>query len=277
MTVETMPELAVRSVTVEEQQFFFENGWVKLPGLIDRQVAADLLRRAKRRFGEDGRDGLEPISENTVIKVRTQGWFRTAAPISEMDEAFHKLASSQEMGHNAARLFGRDSSIRMTLNTLACKLPSSDSDRGLGTDYHQDTTQHMAFDGNTLNIWIALDEVAPDMGAMQFYSGSHKLGHMGDLLNLRVMEGWQARLAQSCKKTDPIALQPGDATVHTNLTIHGTGPNLSNRPRWSFIGMYVPADTRFTGADSMYTNGSGLKPWTIPDLPHFPVIYEGTV
>lgn len=277
MKGEAMEGLKVRSVTPEEVQFFFDNGWVKLPQLIDHTAAADLLRRAKNVFGEDGRTGLEPISDKAVVKVRTQGWFRTLAPISEMDEAFHELAGSEEMGHNAARLFGRDSSIRMTLNTLTCKLPSSDSDRGLGTDFHQDTTQHMAFDSSTLNIWIALDEVTPDMGALQFYSGSHKLGHLGDLLNPKVIAGWKSRLAQSCEKTDPIALRPGDATVHTNLTIHGTGPNLSDRPRWSFIGMYLPADSRFTGADSMYTNGSGLTPWTTPDLPNFPVIYKGTV
>lgn len=128
----------------------------------------------------------------------------------------------------------------MTLNTLTCKLPSSDSDRGTGTDFHQDTTQHMAFDSSTLNIWIALDEVTPDMGALQFYSGSHKLGHLGDLLNPKVIAGWKSRLAQSCEKTDPIALRPGDATVHTNLTIHGTA-SISQIARWSFIGMYLPA------------------------------------
>jgi hypothetical protein len=72
-------------------------------------------------------------------------------------------------------------------------------------------------------------------------------------------------------------LQPGDATVHTNLMIHGTGPNLTNRPRWSFIGMYLPADTRYTGADSFYTNGLGLKPWDVIEHPNFPVIYDATL
>ncbi|WP_081628156.1 phytanoyl-CoA dioxygenase family protein [Sphingobium indicum] len=276
MTVEAVEGLAVRSVTQEEVEFFFENGWVKLPGLINRSAAAELLRRAKRIFGEDGRAGLEPISDKAVLKVKTQGWFRTAVPISEKDEAFRELASSEDLGRNAARLFGRDSSIRLTLNNLTCKLPA-DTERGKGTDFHQDTTQHMAFEANTMNIWIALDEVTPDMGAMQFYSGSHKLGNLGDLLNPATLESWEPRLAHSCTKTDPISLQPGDATVHTNLMIHGTGPNLTNRPRWSYIGMYLPADTRYTGADSFYTNGLELKPWSVIDHPSFPVIYEGNV
>lgn len=275
MTVEAIEDIKVRAVTQEEVESFFEHGWVKLPNLIDRSAAAELLRRAKGLFGEDGRTNLEPISENSMLKVKTQGWFRTAVPISEMDEAFRKLALSEQIGRNAARLFGRESSIRMTLNNLTCKLPG-DTDRGKGTDFHQDTTQHMAFEGNTMNVWIALDEVTPDMGALEFYSGSHKLGNMGNLLDPETLQSWEPHIAKTCTKTDPIALQPGDATVHTNLMIHGTGPNLTNRPRWSFIGMYLPADTRYTGADSFYTNGLGLKPWDVIEHPNFPVIYDAT-
>ncbi|CCW16499.1 hypothetical protein EBBID32_8350 [Sphingobium indicum BiD32] len=40
--------------------------------------------------------------------------------------------------------------------------------------------------------------------------------------------------------------------------------------------MYLPADTRYTGADSFYTNGLGLKPWDVIEHPNFPVIYDAT-
>lgn len=272
MSVEVLEGLEVRPVTQEEVAFFFENGWVKLPRLINSGAAAELLRRAKGMFGEDGRAGLEPISGKAVVKVNPQAWFRTEVSISEKDEAFRQLALSQDLGRNAALLSGRDMAIRLTLNTLTCKLPAN-TERGEGTDFHQDT--HLPFEGNTITIWIALDEVTSDMGAMQFYSGSHKLGNLGDLLNAETLESWGPRLAQSCTMTEPIALQPGDATVHTNLTLHGTGPNLTNRPRWSYIGLHLPADTRYTGGDSFYTNGLGLKPWSVIDHPNFPLIYEG--
>ena len=103
MTVEAIEDIKVRAVTQEEVESFFEHGWVKLPNLIDRSAAAELLRRAKGLFGEDGRTNLDPISENSMLKVKTQGWFRTAVPISEMDEAFRKLASSEQIERNAAR------------------------------------------------------------------------------------------------------------------------------------------------------------------------------
>lgn len=98
MKGEAMEGLKVRSVTPEEVQFFFDNGWSETATAHRSHRAADLLRRAKNVFGEDGRTGLEPISDKAVVKVRTQGWFRTLAPISEMDEAFHELAGSEEMG-----------------------------------------------------------------------------------------------------------------------------------------------------------------------------------
>lgn len=255
----------VRPVTAAESEAFYENGWVKLPGLISRAAAAHLLQRAKARFGEDARSGLEPKA------ATDRGWFRSQ--MSPDDAAFLALAKSEELGHNVARMFGRDSAIRMMLHSLSAKLPS-DSERGKATDFHQDTAQHMFFEGNSLNVWVALDEVTPEMGALQFYTGSHRCGNMGNLLDPKVRHGWDARLAKSCQLTPPIALQPGDATVHTNLMIHGTGPNLSERVRWSWIGMFLPADVRYTGASSYYTDGLGLKPFGPIDHPKFPVIYQ---
>jgi hypothetical protein len=40
----------------------------------------------------------------------------------------------------------------------------------------------------------------------------------------------------------PFHYQPGDASVHHGYTIHGTPLNRTDKPRWSYIPTYVPAD-----------------------------------
>ena len=267
MTTETVAEIRVRSVTEDEIDFFFDHGWVKLPGLIDRTSAAALLDRAQRTFGEDGRKGLEqegPITESW------QTWFRND-PDCRRDELFTALASSREMGRNAARLLGRDSPIRLMMDATMVKLPGH-SGKGGSTDFHQDTPGHMYLEANFLTPWIALDEVAQDMGAMQFYSGSHKLGNLGQVGAL--WDEWAPYIERFCTLTEPIALQPGDATIHASGTIHGTAPNLGQRPRWSWAGVLVPADARYTGAQSEYVDGLGIKPYGQLDHAKFPVIYD---
>jgi hypothetical protein len=271
MTETSAVNMTVRSVTVDEISFFFEHGWVKLPGLVNTEGAVGLLAGAKRLLGERGD---APLANAEGRKEKDFTWFRTYVDAGRDDEFFAALANSRELGHNAARLFGRDSSIRRMQDSLMVKLPASQGRNSAPTLFHQDTRDQQFFEANSLNVWLALDEVTPDMGALQFYSGSHKLGNLGSFADREVRQGWGDRLAQSCSLTEPIHLLPGDATVHTHYTIHGTGENSTDRPRWAWGSMLLPGDALYTGARSSYTDGLGLEPWKPFDVPNFPVIYD---
>ena len=259
-------DIQVRPITDEEVELFFENGWAKLPSLIDPNAAAVLLGDAKRAFGEDGRAGLDPLRADAGYY---ESWFRSNTD-KEESEAFRMLAASREMGRGAARLLGRESSIRMMIHKFAAKFLDTE-ERGKPTDFHQDTPGHMYLEGNFLTIWIALDEVTPEMGALQFYTGSQKLGNLGRSGDL--FEQWGPLIDRHCTLTDPVTLQPGDATVHCDRMIHGTGKNSSGRIRWSWAGVLVPGDARYTGASAYFTDGLGLKPYAQLDHQKFPIIY----
>lgn len=125
-------------------------------------------------------------------------------------------------------------------------------------------------------MWLALDEVTPEMGSIEFFSRSHRLGNMGNLLDPTVKAGWSARLESDCEHSGPVHLQAGDATVHTNLTAHATGPNVGDRPRWVWGAMFLPGDAAYTGAQSPVTDGKGLEPFSPLDHPDFLIIYSPT-
>lgn len=259
---------AVRAVTDDEVEFFFENGWVKLAGLVDAETAAGLLAGAKRLLGDEG-DAPSPKVESETT------WFRTYNNVGGDDEWFRAVSSSRVLGSNAARLFGRDSSIRRMTDSLMVKLPVAKvSGKGQATAMHQDTRAHQFFGANSLNVWLALDEVTPEMGAMQFYSGSQKLGHLGNLMAPGMWEQWKPAIEERCSLAGPVHLQPGDATVHTHYTIHGTDENRGDRPRWAWGAMLLPGDAEYTGAKSYYTDGLGLEPFGQLDHPNFPLIYR---
>jgi len=260
-------QIAMRTVTQEEVEFFFEHGWVHIPGLIDPVSARLLLNQAKAEFGDDGRRGVDES-----VKVDSyNAWFRSK-PDPYDDEIFRGLALSSELGRNAARLLGRNSSIRLMVSAMMAKLPAG-SQRGAPTDYHQDICGHTYLEANFLTAWVALDEVTPDMGSMRFYSGSHKLGNLGRIMEKEIWEGWIPLLTNACSVTEPIHYQPGDATFHMAATIHGTAENLGSNPRWSWAGVLVPGDARYTGAENFITDGLGLKPMNQIDHPKFPIIY----
>jgi ectoine hydroxylase-related dioxygenase (phytanoyl-CoA dioxygenase family) len=281
-------DVAVRDITDAEIETFFEQGWVKLPQLIDSDVAAGLLERAKERMGGQGdAHATRPTDHDFSL------WNDYRFP-SRDEDLFRQVATSRDLGRAAARLNGRPSSIRVLSDLLAVKLPiSSKNGHADPTPYHQDFWDN-PFDLNSVTFWIALDEVTPDQGSMQFYTGSHKLGLLGDLgLKNQLVDGEPAATPSAsetrilpptdgvdawprlreCPLSEPNHFLPGDATAHHSLVVHGAPANASDRPRWVYIIGTFPGDTLYTNQPSPLTDGYGFVPYQPLDHPDLPLIY----
>ena len=119
----------------------------------------------------------------------------------------------------------------------------------------------------SLGFWLALDEITPEMGPMQFRNGSHQAG-----LLTPPMEEWD--LLEDYPLSEPLHLMPGDATAHSTSSSMVPG-SMIDRPRWGYIintfpgnAPYVPYPTTHTeGIEDELTAGKPL------DHPRFPVIY----
>lgn len=265
----------VRDLTDDEVTFFKENGWAKLSNLISAEQAAELLRRAKARMGPEGdfhdtRPGRD---------YKPQG-FMDYDGIAEEDEAFAELTFGKDLGRNAQCLIraltSRDVAVRSYLNSVLVKLPAAkEASHGTGpTAWHQDTSAPMDRVGNLL-FWIALDEVTPEMGSMRFYSGSHRIGKLGETSQWTKGKGLldvYPRLEDEYPISQPLHYLPGDATVHAGQTVHGGPENSTNRPRWAFTSAYFPADALYTGLPSPRTVGLGLEVSKPFEHPRFPIV-----
>jgi ectoine hydroxylase-related dioxygenase (phytanoyl-CoA dioxygenase family) len=113
--------------------------------------------------------------------------------------------------------------------------------------YHQDVAMANRTDrSGSATVWIALDEVLPEQGAMRFLTGSHREGPLGNYgaqigQDLGVLHHYP-KLLELYEWSPPFHYMPGDATIHHCYTVHGTPENRTANPRWSYIASYAPAD-----------------------------------
>jgi ectoine hydroxylase-related dioxygenase (phytanoyl-CoA dioxygenase family) len=233
-------ESEIRSVSDAEVAHLREHGWAKLERLISPQLAGQLLERARVHMGPGG-------DRHTARHGTDTGnvFWNDRHSVAEDDEAFAAVCFSEQMGANAQRLMRRDVGVLQTANMLAVKIGTKQGSPCASTRptvFHQDALDLPIDRNGYVSFWIALDHVTRDMGGMRFVDRSQELGMMG-LVDL--YETYPE--LEKMTLTAPVELAPGDATVHTMYTIHGTDANETAAPRWALIVAYIPEDAMYTG------------------------------
>jgi hypothetical protein len=260
----------IREVTRAEVERLWEDGWIRLPGLIDTGLVRSLLRQAQRLMGPDGDQNESRIGFDFETSPASQSFRRP----SEVDPLFERVARSVQFGRNAALLLGRDFAYRFFDDILLVKLPlSRRQDRGQALGWHQDRNPT---DRSWIYFWIPLDHVGPDQGGVRYLTGSHKLGPLwqgGVCVPLDEAYGLAPRL-RSCPMSEPMSFEPGDVIAHCSWVVHGTDANAGTQPRWVYRPSYFPADAVCMGVPSSTLAERGIKPFDTLDHADFPIVYQ---
>ncbi|HUR78269.1 MAG TPA: phytanoyl-CoA dioxygenase family protein [Acidimicrobiales bacterium] len=137
------------------------------------------------------------------------------------------------------------------------KLPGD----GKEVPLHQDAVYWPFTTARTATVWYAIDDVDDDNGAMHFVPGSHRDGPLPhDMLELdgtRVLGRRVSNAAQYDDNHYVNALRAGQASIHSDLLLHGSRANTSERRR---AGMTL----RFAAAD--VTVEPGWEHWLGPSV-----------
>ena len=122
-----------------------------------------------------------------------------------------------------------------------CKMPGD----GKRVDWHQDCSYWPLTPTKAITAWLAIDDADLENGCMEVYAGSHTYG----LIDYEVSGADSGNvLDQSVRNPEQYGrllatpLRAGQMSVHSDLLVHGSLPNNSDRRRCGLTLRYCPAD-----------------------------------
>jgi len=124
-----------------------------------------------------------------------------------------------------------------------CKLPND----GMDIPLHQDAVYWPFTPTRSVTAWLAIDDVDEENSAMRFAPGSHLNGPMAhDIVPLDGTVVLNRRVVDHKRFTDTYRndLGAGQVSLHTDLLLHGSPPNTSNRRRCGITVRYLAAEVR---------------------------------
>jgi non-haem Fe2+, alpha-ketoglutarate-dependent halogenase len=138
---------------------------------------------------------------------------------------------------------------------MFCKLPGD----GMEVPLHQDANYWPFSPTKSVTVWLAVDDVDAANSAMRFAPGSHLAGDLAHeevpldgsvVLNRRVAghEGFDDTVVNE--------LAAGQVSLHTDLLLHGSHANNSDRRRCGIALRYIAADVRAVAGGENWITGA---------------------
>jgi hypothetical protein len=239
-------------LTADEIIAYSERGFV-VPGRIfdDRQVermcaALDRCRKDEHMAGREY-NLLDPLDSSVQGSGTDQQQGKSVGflfNLYRIDDVFRDAVFNPVLARWATQLLGARQ-VRLLEDGAIYKEPKT----GGSLNWHQDYPYWPLAQPTAVTAWIALDNVTIENGCVNMAVGSHLLG---ERLPADFGTG-QAYMSdhryQTVKPIDdpekiglqiePVVLGPGEVSLHHALTWHGSGPNVSDRPRRAFVPRYV--------------------------------------
>ncbi|MCE2525521.1 MAG: phytanoyl-CoA dioxygenase family protein [Acidimicrobiia bacterium] len=283
-------DIRTSPLNVEEITSFYEKGYVR-PGKVFSDEQVEFLRgvvqRLSRQEEEAGRryDLLDPTlwpdvddPDNTPRDPAQS--FDFLFNLWLTDDDFRAAVFNPTTARWAAQLLGT-TSVRLLEDNALNKSPSPHELR-----WHQDYSYWPLAQPNAVTAWIALDDTTRHNGAMLMACGSQ---HLGERLPVVFGTGTpylrESRPASVAEVGDPealglpvevVELAAGEVSMHSALTWHASGPNLSDSGRRAMVMRYVADGTVWLGEQRYEYNYTDEEVGLAPGEPiggrYFPVI-----
>ena len=167
------------------------------------------------------------------------GWHRTCRSI-------HDLVTEPRILDCVQDLLGED--LVMWGTHYFCKMPGD----GKRVSWHQDASYWPLTPAKTVTVWLAIDDADEENAAMQVIPGSHRHGQIdfepsgaeeGNVLNQTVRDPLDYGTNPGGAPAT-LAMKAGQMSLHTDLLLHGSEPNVSQRRRCGLTMRFVPPDVR---------------------------------
>lgn len=250
-------QVSIAAVSPTARKDFERDGFYVVPGPV---LPADLIQRVIPRM-----QAVLNGEYETGIPPQSRMWKPGEAPtaIQKIDDAhladrtILELVSHPSLGVWAAAVTGA-TRVQVWATQLLVKPPGGATQSNVG--WHQDYQYWKYWNPSSevFTAWVAVGDVPNELGPMRFVRKSHEWGLLsgGDFFG-HDMDAQRAVLNKAGPGAvwDEVsgALPSGGVSFHHRLTIHGSGPNLADRPRRSFaIHLRTQNSTPETGSNNEY-------------------------
>lgn len=226
---------------------FRRDGIVCLRGVFDAAAVEGLRAAVAYSMAHPGPWAMNFVGDKTKPPFFGDvfGWTR--------NPAYRGLCINRYTAEIAGRLMGARA-VRFYFDHLLVKEPGS----AAPTPWHQDGPYFAMKGDQCCSIWIALDPVTRETGAVEYVRGSHRWGKYyepagftndGRLKNETLEKVPDIDADRARYDIASWDMAPGDVTVHHVLTLHGAPGNVSDTQRrrglsLRFIGDAVVHDLR---------------------------------
>ncbi|MFY0692252.1 MAG: phytanoyl-CoA dioxygenase family protein [Paracoccaceae bacterium] len=218
------------TLTASDRHAYWEDGFLfPLPGL--ERATALACRAQLEEIETDWRDADLPQPLNTYKRVNAHVVMPLASRIA-LDPGVLDVIEGL-LGPDIL-VFSTEFFIKEPRTTQIVSMHQDLTYWGLG-----------AVDG-LVTAWIALSPATPASGCMDFVRGSHKnpiLPHEDTFDDNNLLSrGQEIRVDVADEDKVAIEIHPGQMSLHHGLTIHGSGPNVSDDRRIAAVVRYMRPD-----------------------------------
>ena len=124
-----------------------------------------------------------------------------------------------------------------------CKMPGD----GKSVAWHQDASYWPLSPSRSATVWLAIDDADVENACMRFLAGSHHFGHLtyreSDPAEHNVLDQTVENAEQYGSPVDDV-LKAGEISIHSDLLLHGSEANRSDRRRCGLTLRYCAAEVR---------------------------------
>lgn len=258
LPVDDVPAGAPRALLDHEaDQRLAADGYVVLPGRAADEVAW-VREIAVADLGDEHQPGRwEPPPLDWPRQVAPGATWRIG--INEAD-AEHRAAREEQVAPLWERLVPElFVDHRLLFTSFLTKHPGDDGVLPL----HQDPTVVDERVHRSYTLWIALDDMGPELGngPLHVLAGSHEAGR--EWRGTFTTATYLPEAYRLWPLAEPLAVRAGDVVVLDSRVVHGSPPNGSERSRAAVAGVVVPG-----GAPVCHVLGRGEDEVVLQEVDH---------
>jgi 2-oxoglutarate-dependent dioxygenase len=241
----------VKRITLDAREigFYRREGYLFLPGMLEAATAEaarcetlEIVTVAHRVGGLEAR-----ARDGSAMKLIQSGQYLAGSTLDGIVNSPSLLAIASE-------LLGGPSSLYLPFTAVK-------SGGGGGRfSFHQDNQYTRFTDGLLgLNIWFALCDMTPDNGCLQMCPRTHLRG----TLDADTESDGHRRVKVDPDDFLPLRMRAGDAVAFSRLTVHGSGQNLTSRPRVGYAVQFHRDDAVATWDNQPPRPLKGASRWSV--------------